>query len=99
MDDIQNSVEVLSDPNRVSDFLDHPSIQELKATPEVREAVDKLTQDPDVQQFLDHERPMDMEIAKTLLNHPALIELIDHPGFLDQAAEAIKSTEILGPAQ
>ena len=24
---------------------------------------------------------MGMEIAKTLLNHPALIELIDHPGF------------------
>lgn len=99
MDDIQNSVEVLSDPNRVSDFLEHPSIQELKATPEVREAVDQLTQDPGVQQFLDQERPMDMEVAKTLLNHPALLELIDHPGFLEQAAEAIQRTEILGPSQ
>ncbi|MGI9473325.1 MAG: CvpA family protein, partial [Rubripirellula sp.] len=99
VDELQNSVEVLSDPVKVSDFLDHPSIQELKQTPEVREAVDKITQDADVKAFLESGKPMDMELAKTLLNHPALIELIDHPGFLDQASEAIKSSNVLGNAR
>lgn len=97
--EVQQSVQVLSDPVKIEGLLHHPTITELQQRPEVRKAVDKLTSDPEIQQILRSGRKMDRSMAMTLLSHPAVMELIDQPGFLEQASKAIESTRLLWPAR
>jgi hypothetical protein len=65
----------------------------------VRKAVDQLTSDPAIQQILRSGKKMDRSMAMTLMSHPAVMELVDQPGFLEQAAKAIESTHVLWPAR
>ena len=94
VEQIRNGVDLAIDPRRTHAFMEHPSIKALQRRPEVRKAIYQLNQDRDVQQFLNSNQPFNFRIATALLNHPALMELIDEPGFLENATKAIESASI-----
>ncbi len=99
VEELQQSVQVLSDPKKIEGLLEHPSIRQLQQRPEVRRAVQKLTDDPEIQEVLRSGKRMDRSMAMTLLNHPAVMELVDQPEFLEHAARAIESTPLLWPTR
>ncbi len=86
---VQRTAAVLSDPAKMDEVMRHPSILELQRQPEVQEAVHQLRSDPSLNEILTSGKPMDSTAAMTLLNHPAVLNLIDQPGFLEQATQAI----------
>ncbi|MFK8111426.1 MAG: CvpA family protein [Rubripirellula sp.] len=88
--EVQQTAEVLSDPAKIDGLLKHPSIQELQQRPEVKTAVAALKSDPKVQNILQSGRPMNREMAISLLSHPAILELVDQPGFLEEASKVIR---------
>jgi len=93
VEEIQKSVRVLSDPRKIDGLLNHPSIQQLQRRPEVQALVKKLNDDPEIRNVLRSGRRMDRSMAMTLLNHPAVLELLDQPGFIEEATKAIRGAD------
>ncbi len=88
---MQQSVQVLNQPGKIDELLHHPSIEKLRQHPDVEYAVDRLMRDPEIQEVLQSGKGWDRDSAVKLLSHPAVMELIDQPGFLEEAASVIKA--------
>jgi hypothetical protein len=73
--------------------LQHPSIQRLQQQPSVKQAVDRVNSDPKIREILDSNQPISRSAAMTLLSHPAVMNLVDQPGFLEEATQAIQESE------
>ncbi len=95
VEEVQDSVRVLSDPKKIDELLNHPSIQPLQRRPEVRVVVEKLNDDPEIRNVLRSGRRMDRSMAMTLFNHPAVLELLDQPGFIEEATKVIRDTHLI----
>ncbi len=50
--EVQQSVQVLSDPAQIEGLLHHPSMEQLQRRPEVRQAMQKLNSDPAIKRYL-----------------------------------------------
>ena len=94
VEQIQRSVKVLGDPAQIDELLEHPSIQDLQQRPEMRHAMQQLRSDPELNEILQSGRPMSGEAMMTLMNHPAVLELIDQPGFVQEAMKLIQSSTV-----
>lgn len=88
---VQRTAAVLADPAKMNDVIGHPSILELQQQPEVQKAVAELRSDESINDILTSGKPMNRDAAMTLLNHPAVLNLVDQPGFLEQANKAIEA--------
>ena len=97
IEQVQKTVQTLSDPQKIERLMRHPEVQRLQSRPEVRTAVEKVMSDPEIRSALHSGTPMNRSIAMTLLNHPAILELIDQPGFLAVATKAIQATNLFRP--
>ncbi len=97
IEQVQKTVQTLSDPQKIERLMRHPEVQQLQSRPEVRTAVEKVMKDPEIRSALHSGTPMNRSIAITLLNHPAILELIDQPGFIDVATKAIQATNVFRP--
>ncbi|TWT54286.1 Colicin V production protein [Rubripirellula amarantea] len=86
---VQQTAAVLADPSKMNEVIEHPSIRQLQNRPDVREAVAELRGDENLREILTSGKPMDRAAAMTLLSHPAVLNLVDQPGFLDEAKKAI----------
>lgn len=94
VEQIQRSVQVLGDPAQIHQLLEHPSIQELQQRPEMRHAMEQLRSDAELNEILQSPRPMSPEAVMTLMNHPAVLDLIDQPGFVEEAMKLIRSSTV-----
>ncbi len=99
LEKIQNTVHVLSDPDKINGLLQHPAITQLQQQPEMKRAVDSLMSDAEVKRILYSGKALDRAAAITLLNHPAVLELVDQPGFLEQANKIIDESNLLESLQ
>ncbi len=88
---IQQSVQVLSDPQKINRLLNHPDIQKMKDRPEVKQAMASLMQDEEISRVL-NSGTMNRSDAIELLSHPAVLELIDQPGFVEEASKLIQQS-------
>jgi hypothetical protein len=85
---------VLSNPAKIDQLIHHPDITRLQERPEMKQAVDKLMSDPEITQILYSGKSIDRAGAMTLLNHPAVLELVDQPGFLEEANRIIDESDL-----
>ncbi|MGB7348189.1 MAG: CvpA family protein [Pirellulaceae bacterium] len=92
LDQIQTSVRVLSNPQKIEELLHHPAITELQQRPEVKQAVANLMDDKEIREVLHSGKSIDRNTAIQLLSHPAIMELIDQPGFIEEASKVIKES-------
>jgi hypothetical protein len=97
VEEVQKSVRVLSDPKKIEELLNHPNIRKLQQRPEIKTLVSKLMDDPGIRDVLRSGKQMNRSMAMTLLNHPAVLELVDQPGFVEAATKAIRSTNPIVP--
>jgi len=90
----QRSMEVLMDPSKVNAMLQQPAIQQLKNREDVNATLAKLNEDPEIQKLLNSNQPASKELAVRLLNHTAVLELLDQPEFRAAALSAFRDTVI-----
>ncbi len=90
VEEYTRTAEVLADPVRMQQLLNEPEIQELRRKPPVQKLIIQLNEDPKIRELLDSGQPINAATAMTLLSHPAVMELVDQPGFLEEAAKAIQ---------
>ena len=91
---VQQTVSVLSDPAKIDGLIQHPEITKLQQRPEMKRAVSTLMSDPQIKQILYSGKPLDRAAVITLLNHPAVLELVDQPGFLEEANKIIEESDV-----
>ncbi len=94
----QRSMEVLMDPSKVNALIQQPAIKQLKSREDVTQMLTELNRDPDIQKLLNSDKPASKELAIYLLNHPAVLELLDQPDFRAAALSAFRDT-IMPPAE
>lgn len=88
---VQRTAAVLADPRKMNDVIGHPSILNLQQRPEIQKAVAELRSDESINDILTSGKPMDRSAAMTLLNHPAVLNLVDQPGFMEHADKAMEA--------
>jgi hypothetical protein len=89
IEEFQRSIELISRPDRMSDLLNHREIKKLQERPEMKQAVRQILEDPAIRDALNSRHPLDRSTAWMLMNHPAILNLADQPGFLDALGEII----------
>jgi hypothetical protein len=87
---VQQSVRVLSNPAKIDGLMRHPAINKLQERPEIKQAVANLMDDPEIREVLGSGASIQADQAMQLLSHPAVLELIDQPGFVEEASRIIK---------
>lgn len=92
MDEWQLAIETLMDPAKVNTLLDQPGIQALRNREDVAEAFAQLNKDPEIQVLLKSNSPASKELAIKLLNHPAVLDLLDQAAFRAAAMSAFRDT-------
>ncbi len=97
IEQVQKSVQILSNPEKIERLLRHPEVQQLQSRPEVRTAVRKVMEDPQIRTALHCGAGMNRSTAMMMLNHPAILELVDQPGFMSVVSKAIQNSRTLGP--
>ncbi|KAA5541054.1 hypothetical protein FYK55_19350 [Roseiconus nitratireducens] len=90
---VQRSVQTLSQPKNVDQLLKHPQIVQLQKDPSFQRALDELRRDPEVQAFLQQERPIDRPMLMRLMSHPALLQLVDRQDFRERAKRVLLSVD------
>jgi uncharacterized membrane protein required for colicin V production len=97
LEPMHRSVQILSDPAQIQRVLGHPSIRQLQEREDMRRTVEKLASDPKIQEVLASGKRMDKSMAMVLLKHPAVLELLDQPDFVEQASQVMAGMNIFGP--
>jgi uncharacterized membrane protein required for colicin V production len=92
---VQKSVAVLSSPGRINELLQHPAIRQLQGLPEIEQAYEELMADGDLKDVLKSGKEMDTSTAFKLLKHPAILRLVDHPKFMEEATRIINETNLV----
>jgi hypothetical protein len=80
------------DPSKVNALFDQPAIKDLKNRKDVAETLAQLNGDPEIQKLLNSNKPASRELAMKLLNHPAILDLLDQAEFRDAAISAFRDT-------
>ncbi len=90
VEEVQQSVQVLRNPREMEALIRHPRIKTLAKRPEMKTLIRELTNDPEIERILKSGQPLDGEAAMTLMNHPAVLQLIDQPDFIEEAYKIIQ---------
>jgi hypothetical protein len=90
---MQRKVRVVSDPEQVNELMKHPSLEQLKESPKIRSAIDSLIADPEIQQLLKSGKPVDPLTAMSLMNNPAILQLLDDPNFVIEMSKIVSELD------
>lgn len=94
VEEIRQSVVVLSDPGRIERLIEHPELKKLRQREEVQVAYERVMQDPRIRSALHSGQRMTKSTALLLLNHPAVLDLIEQPGFVAAARQIIADSPL-----
>ena len=75
---------VLNDPVARDAFVSHPAIQGIKRRPSVRQALDRLSADPETRRIIESEAGITAEDLRTILNSPTLLSVLDETGLVTE---------------
>ncbi|MEM7314301.1 MAG: hypothetical protein AAF497_14220, partial [Planctomycetota bacterium] len=92
---MQKSMAVLGNPEKINELLQHPALQQLESRPEIEDAVAELMGDESLNEFFKSGSEMNMTTAYQLLKHPAILKLVDQPGFMEEATRIINETKLV----
>lgn len=84
LDRMQESMKLARDPQKLNQLMDSPRLEQLKQRPAIRRALDSLSADAEIQQVLHSGKPIDSQIAMSLMNNPAIVKLLDEPDFVGE---------------
>ena len=87
--EVQNTFVVLQDPAAVKKMIYHPRIKALQDDPEMKDAIDKLKSDKTINKILKSGGPDDVDKVMAIMNSPVVLHLLNQPGFIAKASEAI----------
>ena len=88
--EVQSTVAVLQDPVAVKKIIYDPRIKALQEDPAMQEAIDKLKKDKTINKILRSGGPTDAAKVMQIMNSPVLLDLLDQPGFVEEASRVIE---------
>jgi hypothetical protein len=91
---LQESMKVARDPQKLNRLMDSPNLEQLKQRPAMRQAIDSLSADDEIQQVLRSGKPIDTQAAMTLMSNPTIMKLLDEPGFVGEMSEMLNDLEL-----
>lgn len=75
----------LDSPQKLRHLMRHARMMELRQAPEMKEAVQRLAQEPELVKMMTS--PNTTSAAEVLLQSPAVLNLVEQPGFLSAAEQ------------
>ena len=94
---VQKTVQLLSNPSQINELLnDRKTMEKLHASDAFTTAVEKLSIEPTVQEILSSGEPPGPQQILDLLNSQSVLEILDEPGFLEEATRILKESSVWG---
>ena len=88
--EVRETVQHFKSPGAARQLLDNRNIAALRSDPKVSQAIEEIRRDPVFKEMINQKRPLDRQTMLHLMNHPSVMELVDHPEFLERARQAIR---------
>jgi uncharacterized membrane protein required for colicin V production len=86
---MKHSVAAIQDPQVFARIAEHPALTRLQEKPSVRAALETLANDPELREIAVSGKAMTGETAWSLLDNPAIANLLTQPELLRDIAQAI----------
>ena len=94
---VQKTVQLLSNPSQINELMnDRKTMEKLHASDAFTTAVEKLSIEPTVQEILGSGEPPGPQQILALLNSQSVLEILDEPGFLEEATRILKESSVWG---
>lgn len=94
---VQKTVQLLSNPNQINELLnDEATMEKLHASEAFSKAVEKLSVEPVMQKILSSKEPPGPQEIFDLMNSQSVLEILDEPGFLEEATRILKDSSVWG---
>lgn len=87
--EMRDDVRRLKNPDNIRRLLDNPKLAALRSDPAVSAAIDEIRNDQTIKELVDQRRPLDRQAITQLMSNPSVMRLVDQPGFIEMAREAI----------
>lgn len=94
LDQMQDSIQLARDPEKLNQLMQSPKIEELKQQPAMRQALDSLAADAEIQEVLRSGKPMDSTTAMSLMNNPTIMKLLEEPGFIGEMSKVLSDFDL-----
>ncbi|HUG70614.1 MAG TPA: CvpA family protein [Pirellulaceae bacterium] len=94
LDRMQESMKLARDPQKLNQLMDSPRLEQLKQRPAIRRALDSLIADAEIQQVLHSGKPINSQVAMSLMNNPAIVKLLDEPDFVSEISKVLAELEM-----
>ena len=95
--DVHKIVQLLNNPSQINELLnDEATMEKLRASDAFAIAAKKLSIDPVVQKILSSDGPPGPQQILALLNSQSVLEILDEPGFIDEATRIMKGSSVWG---
>ncbi len=91
---MQESVKLARDPEKLNRLMESPKIEEMKRRPAMRRAIDSLATDAEIQHVLRAGKPVDMQTAMALMNNPTIMQLLDEPDFVGEMSKMLHELDL-----
>lgn len=88
---LHQTVQALRDGKNVDRLLNDPRVTALRADPNFESAMETLQSDSEIREFLQAGKPLDGEMSLRLMNHPAVLQLVDQEDFVTRVREVAES--------
>jgi len=95
---VEQTVQLLNDPNLIKEFLNDESTSEkIQASPEFVNAIERLSVEPEIQKILSSHEPPSLQQVFDLMNSQSILEILDEPGVMEEATRLLKDSSPVGP--
>lgn len=91
---MRESMTLARDPQKLNRLLDSPRLEQLRENDAMRQAIDSLTADAEIQQVLRSGKPIDSQAAMSLMNNPTIMKLLDEPDFVGEMSKVLAELDL-----
>jgi len=90
---VHKAMAITQDPAALKQIINSPRFAALADQPELLEAIEKLKADATIGAILESNEPYDVLDYEVIFNSPAVLELLDSPGFIAEASAVVGESQ------
>ena len=87
------SMKVFSDPQQLNRLMQSDQLSQLQQDPSIQQAIDQLSEDPQLRSFFAAGNSVDHKAALSLMDNPAIMKVLEQPQLLNQLSDMLDATQ------
>ena len=93
LETLHRSMRVFSDPQKLNRLMQSGELAQLQQDPAIRQAIDQLSEDPQIRSFFESGKTVDPKAALSLMDNPTIMKILEQPDLLNQLSDMFDGTD------